>query len=190
MILNSLLDSLHQIVFINIGETSELFLRISEVLTHNNSGARGDPTQLCFASVTNSSQLNKGAQSHLGGVSIPHGAPIPSHPTIKSRPSPGRLGREVTCRPMTPAAHHACVPPPARCGWARELLAEPSMSPFRSGTCSFCHFAAVPILHGTEGNRISAQGFTETRGVGCTHQSSSRKHDEEFCRHIIRLFQN
>lgn len=60
MILNSLLDSLHQIVFINIGETSELFLRVSEVLTHNNTGARGDPTQLCLASLTNFSQLSKG----------------------------------------------------------------------------------------------------------------------------------
>lgn len=83
MILNSLLDSLHQIVFINTGETSELFLRVSEALTHNNTGARGDPTQLCLASVTNFSQLNKGAHRNLGGISIPHSAQIPSHPTTK-----------------------------------------------------------------------------------------------------------
>lgn len=56
MILNSLLDSLHQIVFINIGETSELFLCVSEALTHNNTGARGDPAQLCLARLTNFSQ--------------------------------------------------------------------------------------------------------------------------------------
>lgn len=83
VILNSLLDSLHQIVFINIGETSELFLRVSEALTHNNTGARGDPTQLCLASVTNFSQLNKGAHRNLGGISFPHSAQIPSHPTTK-----------------------------------------------------------------------------------------------------------
>lgn len=83
MILNSLLDSLHQIVFINIGETSELFLHVSEVLTHNNTGARGDPTQLCLASLTNFSQLSKGAQSHLGGICVPHSAQIPSRLTTK-----------------------------------------------------------------------------------------------------------
>lgn len=80
MILNSLLDSLHQIVFINIGETSELFLRVSEALTHNNTGVRGDPAQLCLALVTNFSQLNKGAHSHhshLGEISTLHRAQIP-----------------------------------------------------------------------------------------------------------------
>lgn len=83
VILSSLLDSLHQIVFINIGETSELFLRVSEALTHNTTGADSDPTQLCLASVTNFSQLNEGAHRNLGGISIPHSAQIPSHPLTR-----------------------------------------------------------------------------------------------------------
>lgn len=44
MILNSLLDSLHHIVFINIGETKMLFLGVSEGVIHNKTDVQGEPT--------------------------------------------------------------------------------------------------------------------------------------------------
>lgn len=85
MILNSLLDSLHHIVFINIGETKMLFLGVSEGVIHNKTDVQGEPTHPSMKAV----QIIKKKKKNKRPLLISAGSlrrVIAQHPTRCSKP--------------------------------------------------------------------------------------------------------